>query len=139
MKEKNRFLNIYLKISIVVAFLSLFSFLKDFLLSSFGGTIVPNAILVSLVAMKIIYNLILYAYFILSIVALIIFVKNKLNKLNLVIPLIEIIGSSISLILGIIYVFIDVSNIFVGISYLNPPLDIFILFFALFLLKKFKR
>lgn len=134
-ESKSKFLKIYLYFSIISSFLAfLLEFKTNLLLN------LKEGLLYSLIGFIIgIFSLLLFAYTIISIYALVNFIRNKLNKLTLVIPIVEISTSFISILLGIINIFIDVTSLFMGIRFLEVPLNLFIIGFAIFILNKFRK
>jgi len=135
MKSKQKkFLRVYLALSIFFALLSLFEFFVRGSISYVGG-------LISLKSIGLILGIIglgSLAYFVISVYALIIFVKNRMHKFTLVIPIIEIATFSISIALAILNIWINTTLIFARIRPINLPIDIFYIAFSIYLLRKFK-
>jgi len=133
-KESN-FLKFYLKLSIVFAFIDSLLFFKEFILDSIKNIDLLNIILFILG----LYAFLFIIYVIISIIILIRFIIYKYEKVNLIIPLIVIINPLVDMIFRVINRFVNVENLYNKIVYVYLPVNIFLIFFAIYLLKRYRK
>lgn len=130
-EKQDKFFKYYLIVSIPLVILDILTIplIKAYIFNNFG--------LVFYTITTIGVNLLSLGYLILSIYALIKFIKNRFHTSTLVIPIIEIFTSFVSLLIIFVNWFIvNLATFFIYFIYLGILIDIFIIFFAIYLLKK---
>lgn len=126
--KKSKFLRYYLIISIILSFLAILFHYRGNIIVLFSPQLIPF--------ISFLFGIILLSFFLYTLVNIYLifkFVREKLNLLTLIIPGIDILTT----ILG--FIIKKWANPFViYFSYLSIPLEIFIILFAIYLLKRFK-
>lgn len=129
--KKTNFLRFYLKFSIVVGLLGLLYPFRVTLLA------LPKPIYYFSWIVIIVVTILLWVYAILSIYSLIRFIKNKLDKLTFIIPVLGIILLALGILVGFVETLYNIS-LETYTFYLGIVIDIFVIVFAFILLKKYK-